>query len=227
MEILICAASGIETKACRIGLQAAGISKPFKILKTGIGLEKAEKSLNQYLNQGNNPDLIISTGFAGAVTRDLPLYSWVIAEQVFSSKGETTNLNPLIDIPDASRSSIVSLPHLYSPNKSGQLPQSLPDQRLAVDMETAALTKIAGHHKIPILALRLITDTPEEPLSQLMYRIEEGYQAKGRLRVGRVVLDILRDIPEAGEMYREIKTCAKLLSEGWGKYAFDILAQVH
>lgn len=225
MEVLVCAATLVEKRACLKGLKDSGFNSQFRVLGTGIGLEQAEKSLSRYLNHENKPDLIVSSGFAGAITGDLPLHSWIVAEQIFSTSGEKASID-LPNFAETIRGSIISLPYLYCRDKIGQLPHFLPGHRLAVDMETAALFKIAACYQIPFLGLRLITDTPTQPLPQLTYRIEKHFQTRGRLHSYLLFLDMLENIPEIIRMYRRMKDGAKLLSAGWKKYPPVILAQL-
>lgn len=226
-EILVCTATPQEEKACRLGIQASGFEDAFRVLRTGIGLNLARSALTEFLSRGNKPSLIVSTGFAGAITPKIPdLYSWITAQKVFSEEKEIQGINIQQHIPDTTMCALISLPHVFRQGKS--VPDVLGSlkQPLAVDMESATLALVSGQYRIPFMVLRMITDTPQEPLPELLCTLSDILltpNSRGKLQSGILSFnEVRKDIPGLVRIVRKIGIWSRLLKEGWIKYAPEI-----
>jgi hypothetical protein len=59
-----------------------------------------------------------------------------------------------------------------------------------LEMETAGVLRAASEHGIPLLSIRSISDSPDEPLP---FSIGDSLDRDGRLRPGRVAAMVLRN----------------------------------
>ncbi len=74
MRALVCAATRAEHDACRRGILASrtGVPSAYEMLLTGVGPVRAARSLARRLARGGVPDLVVSSGFAGACADPFP-----------------------------------------------------------------------------------------------------------------------------------------------------------
>lgn len=180
--ILVCAPTRIEAAACRRGLADAR-ARGVEVLQTGVGPLRAAAALSARLRSGALPSLVVSSGFAGALTEGIPLHALVTAAGLH-------RLRPGGAVP-------VSLP-------SGALvlaPGALPCQvatgdavrigdapalasPTAVDMESAALAETSAAAGVPLQVLRIVTDTPGRPFPPFVRALGTALSARwGRERV--------------------------------------------
>jgi adenosylhomocysteine nucleosidase len=133
--------------------------REIEVLHTGVGEKVCRQRLGKFLDD-QRFDLLISTGFAGALNDELQVGDLLLAKN-FS----TIELNE-------KRSSVSRLPiHMADLFTAPTLIDSS-DERTeiartsgvaAVDMETEFIARACAAHAIPLLSLRVITDTPREP----------------------------------------------------------------
>jgi nucleoside phosphorylase len=144
---------GIATIRGKIG------DRDVEVLHTGVGEKVCRQRLGRFL-EDQQFDLLISTGFAGALSDELQVGDLLLAKN-FS----TIELNE-------KRSSVSRLPiHMADLFTAPTLIDSS-DERTeiartsgaaAVDMETEFIARACAAHAIPLLSLRVITDAPREP----------------------------------------------------------------
>ena len=144
---------GITTIRGKIG------DRDVEVLDTGVGEKVCRQRTGKFL-ENQRFDLLISTGFAGALNDEMQVGDLLLAKN-FS----TIELNE-------KRSSFSRLPiHMADLLTAPTLIDSS-DERTeiartsgatAVDMETEFIARVCAAHAIPLLSLRVITDTPREP----------------------------------------------------------------
>ena len=181
--ILLCTATTVEARACRAGISKADATHHFEILRSGMGLRNAHQALQARLKNFalQQPSLIVSTGFAGGWSPKLELGCWVLGRSVKNEAGEKRDLSASEDF-----SLVLQLPKRMSerchsadflslsrprskPIVSSAQSDPSPDPSeaefpIAVDMESYAWAQLSALHQIPFLILRLISDTPKDPL---------------------------------------------------------------
>jgi adenosylhomocysteine nucleosidase len=133
--------------------------REIQVLHSGVGERVCRQRLGKFL--GNQQfDFLISTGFAGALNDQLQIGDLLLAKN-FS----TIDLNE-------KRSSVSRLPiHMANLFTAPRLSDSSEERTeiarttgaSAVDMETEFIARACATHGIPLLSLRVITDTPREP----------------------------------------------------------------
>lgn len=172
--ILVCAATSVEAKACRLGITKANQSDRFEVLQTGMGLEKARDALSKRLNDSSLPDVshVISTGFAGSWTHQLSVGDWILGRTVELQSGskpiELGRLTLASKISFPFRNSrIVSLTRASAQGEVSQSPSQSNDEPalpIVVDMESYSWAEICQKHGIPFQVIRMVSDNPNAPL---------------------------------------------------------------
>jgi adenosylhomocysteine nucleosidase len=159
--ILVCAPTRVEAEACRRGLADARASG-VEVLRTGVGTQRAAAALKGRLRRGSRPSLVVSSGFAGAVTPGIALHALVTAVALHRLGPDGAVPVPLP--PGALRAATGALPcHVATADgvRIGDAPPLAAPA--AVDMESAALAEAAAAAGVPFQVLRVVTDTPERP----------------------------------------------------------------
>jgi hypothetical protein len=223
--ILVCAATGAEARACRRGLADARADA--EVLCTGVGPARAADALGRRLRRGPTPALVVSSGFAGALTPDLPLHGWVTADALLRIAGGAATplaLPPgLLRVADAARPCcVVSGAEVLRGAPAGV------GGPVAGDMESAALAEAAADAGVPFLVLRLVTDTPAAPMHPLG-RIAADYLATpGRVdrarHAARAAAEALSAPLSAAGFVRASAGWCALLRDGWRARAASLQA---
>jgi hypothetical protein len=250
--ILVCAATGTEAAACRAGIRDAG-ARDFSVLTTGVGPERAAGALARWFAErsgGGAPALVVSSGFAGALTAGLDPLSWVTASSVHrlvDGRAVRVAVPPglLRVAQDAVRCSCVSADRVLAgpvpefPAPIPEFPAGIPEfgesarvpelgepdfgQPAVADMESAALAEVAAAAGIPLLVLRMVTDTPTRPLSKIGHSLAMAMEARGagaRATLGtRAALDAARSPLATLRFVRSGLLWRSRLREGWREHA--------
>ena len=195
--------NGITTIRGKIGDRA------IDVLHTGVGEKVCRQRLGKSL-EGQQFDLLISTGFAGALNDELQVGDLLLARN-FS----TIELNE-------KRSSFSRLPiHIADLLTAPTLIDSSEERTeiartsgaAAVDMETEFIARACAAHGIPLLSLRVITDTPREPFpapAQILFDIAK--QRTDLLKFATFFLAHPNRIPRLIQFARRIANARKTLA---------------
>jgi hypothetical protein len=160
--ILVCAATRVEAEACRRGIADAG-ARGVEVLRTGVGPAHAAAALVARLQHGAPPSLVVSSGFAGALTEGIRLHAVVTAAGLYRLGPD--GALPVALPAGALRVAANALPCQVATADAVRVgaPASLPAPA-AVDMESAALAEVAASAGVQVEVLRVVTDTPAHPL---------------------------------------------------------------
>jgi hypothetical protein len=220
--ILVCAATGTEAGACRRGIADSGAAG-FEVLATGVGPERAAAALSRRLAiPGERPDLVVSAGFAGALTEGIEPLAWVTASAVHRCLDGRAVPVPLgegmLRLADgATPCDVVSTDAVLS--------QALPGlgHPAAVDMESGALAAVAGAAGVRFAVLRMVTDTPGHPLAAVGRRLAAAFGARdlaSRAAHGaRAAVDAAQAPLATLAFLREGVRWRNLLRAGWRRHA--------
>jgi adenosylhomocysteine nucleosidase len=130
-----------------------------EILHTGVGEKASRQRLGNFLVD-QRFDLLISTGFAGALNDEMQVGDLLLAKNFstvdLSKKRSSVSRWP-IHIADLFTAPTVS----DSSDERTEVARTT--GAAAVDMETEFIARACAAHGIPLLSLRVITDTPREP----------------------------------------------------------------
>jgi adenosylhomocysteine nucleosidase len=132
-----------------------------KIFHTGVGAKVCRARLPGFLGEGTW-ELVISAGFAGAVRDDLRTGDLFLAQNFSDSHplsvARQTLANRALHV-----ANLFTSPRLIdSPAERSRLAQT--SDATAVDMETEVIAAECKARGIPFLSLRVISDTPSQPL---------------------------------------------------------------
>jgi adenosylhomocysteine nucleosidase len=181
------------------------------IVHTGVGAKNCNEGLEILLHKAR-PEFVITSGFAGAVSPDLRVGDLIMAENfsdlallglakeiLRNRKARPVKLFTSTSIIDslAERDEIA--------RRSGAA---------AVDMETGAVVPICAGHDMPLLSLRAISDSPNEPFPappSVLFDIDLQRTSYGRLT--SYLLRHPASIPKLMRFYKQIAHARKMLTE--------------
>jgi adenosylhomocysteine nucleosidase len=134
--------------------------RTIEVLHTGVGEKICRERIGNFL-QDQQFDLLISAGFAGALNNELQINDLLVAKN-FSTvdlKQAHSLFSPLVIHP-------IDLLTVRAVIDSSEERERIARESgaSAVDMETEFIALACATHGIPLLSLRVITDTPQEPL---------------------------------------------------------------
>ena len=131
--------------------------RSIEVIHTGVGEKICKRRLGKFL-ENQQFHFLISAGFAGSLNHQLQVNDLLVAKN-FST----------LDVKHASLSNVsvyaanmLTVPALiYSVKERERIAHE--SGASAVDMETEFIARACAAHDIPLLALRVITDTPTQP----------------------------------------------------------------
>ncbi len=190
------------------------------MLLTGVGPQRAARALAARLAHGSLPDLVVSSGFAGALTTTLALSSWITAVRLCEWEGDSRvaveDVELLPAFPHLVACEVLSSSTLASTVLEGADP-------IAVDMESVALAREAGRRGVPFTVVRLVTDTPAQPLPAFLAPFTAALAATtSRARVAhaaRGIRSALADPRAAAQLLADGPRWLRALEEGWRTFA--------
>ncbi|MEP6821805.1 MAG: hypothetical protein ABI946_05580 [Chthoniobacterales bacterium] len=124
------------------------------ILHTGVGEKTTRPRLAHFL-QEQSPQLLISSGFAGALNEN-----WKLGEVIAAENYSTNQLGPKFAEDYRPGRLATASAMVDSPNERQALAREGVD---AVDMETEFIAAACSTANVQLLSLRVITDTPAHP----------------------------------------------------------------
>jgi adenosylhomocysteine nucleosidase len=133
--------------------------RTIEVLHTGVGEKICRERIANFL-QDQQFDLLISAGFAGALNNELQINDLLVAKN-FSTvdlKQAHSLFSPLVIHP-------IDLLTVRAVIDSSEERERIARESgaSAVDMETEFIARACATHGIPLLSLRVITDTPTQP----------------------------------------------------------------
>ena len=133
--------------------------RTIEVLHTGVGERICRERLANFL-QDQQFDLLISAGFAGALNHELQINDLLVAKN-FSTidlKQAHSLFSPLVIHP-------IDLLTVRAVIDSSEERERMARESgaSAVDMETESIARACAAGAVPLLALRVITDTPTQP----------------------------------------------------------------
>lgn len=188
-------------------------------VQSGMGIENATQAARALVDRCK-PDLLINAGFAGSITPESAVGDIVLADRILLYKdgrmeeGELVEASlpvtaaGLINVPPRQfkvlHGSFVTAAGIRS---KGELAAALPHacKVAVVDMETAAVARIATERGISFLGIRAVSDGFDEEIG---FSIEEIADASMRVSAVKVLGTIIRKpwiIPQMVRLARNSK----------------------
>jgi adenosylhomocysteine nucleosidase len=183
--------------------------RTIEVLHTGVGEKACRERLRRFLDD-QQFRLLISAGFAGSLNHELQVNDLLVAKN-FST----------VDVKQAQSScSNVSIHAANLLTAPALIDSSEERKRIAresgasaVDMETEFIARACAAHGIPLLSLRVITDTPGEPFPappNVLFNIER--QRTDLLKLGAFFLVHPTRVPSLVQFARRIARARKILA---------------
>ena len=144
------------------------------IIHTGVGRKAAAQRVGAALAGRERPRLLISAGFAGGLSDALRVGDLLLAE----------NFSDPTALAD-SRARLAAVTHRIGMMATAEAIADTPAERsklaaesraIAVDMETEEIAQVCHAAGVPMLSLRVITDTPSQPLpapAAVLFNVEQ------------------------------------------------------
>jgi nucleoside phosphorylase len=129
-----------------------------EVIHTGVGENTCRERITKSL-ENQQFELLISTGFAGALNDKLQVGELFVAKNLSTIDLDNISFSSSQPIHTAD---LLTVP---APIDSGEERERMSRESgaSAVDMETEFIARACATHRIPLLSLRIITDTPVEP----------------------------------------------------------------
>jgi len=128
------------------------------VLHTGVGASQCEKRVGNLLRD-ERPQLLIASGFCGGTNDEVQPGDLLIADNV----SEPTLLAKARGtLPDARIGKIYSAERMIDP-AADRYAIGRAHDAVAVDMESETIAKLCAAESIPVLALRVVSDSPRAP----------------------------------------------------------------
>jgi adenosylhomocysteine nucleosidase len=193
-----------KTKAEGFNLYGFSIAgRPCRLIESGIGMKRAARAVQTLIN-GFKPEIIISFGFGGAVLPGMSAGDLAIAgrsfivRQTFPDAGETIGLsvppNLLPTLENIGKKFGFSVREgdfltsdkiLSKKELAGFLPGDMTNPVL--DMETWAIARETVLEKVPLLAIRAVSDAADE---ELEFSLDRFTDREMNIRISRILLTI-------------------------------------
>jgi adenosylhomocysteine nucleosidase len=173
----------------------------FLLVESGIGFDNAARAVEAII-EDLRPDLLITTGFCGGIAPELQAGDVVVAKNIVIANGATFEEVPVCL--SATGQNFVARQALEGKRVFGgtfissavitskkQLAGMLSTQytNQVVEMESAAVAIIAAEKKVPLLAIRAVSDDAAE---ELKFSIDEFCDSDmRRIRLHKVLQTIL------------------------------------
>jgi nucleoside phosphorylase len=182
--------------------------REIELLYTGVGEKVSRERVGKFLNN-QQFEFLISAGFAGALNDQLHSGDLLFARN-FSTLDLTERQSfPSLLIHQADLLTMAAL--IDSSDERNEIARST--GAAAVDMETEFIARACAEHGIPLLSLRVITDTPREPFPappKILFDIER--QRTHLLKLARFLLAHPNKIPRLIEFARKTARARKILA---------------
>src|SRR6266571_1352852 len=130
-----------------------------EVFHTGVGEKVCHQRVAEFL-QDQQFDLLISSGFAGALNDKLQIGDLLLAKNF--STVELTEVGSSFSRLPIHEADLLTVRALIDSNdERNKIART--SGAAAVDMETEFIARVCAEHGVPLLSLRVITDTPREP----------------------------------------------------------------
>ena len=180
-----------------------------EVLHTGVGEKVCRQRVTEFL-QDRQFDLLISSGFAGALNDKLQIGDLLLAKNL--STVELTEMGSSFSRLPIHEADLLTVRALIDSNdERNKIART--SGAAAVDMETEFIARACAEHGIPLLSLRVITDTPREPFPappHVLFDIEQ--QRTNLLKLAAFFLAHPNRIPRLIQFARRIANARKILA---------------
>lgn len=183
--------------------------REIEVLHTGVGEKLCRERLGKFL-QSQKFELLISSGFAGALDDQLEPGDLLLAEN-FSTAYPRKNHSSFSEL-EIWTGNLMTVPALiHSSDERSKLAHT--SGASAVDMETEFIARACAEHGIPLLSLRVITDTPRHVFPappNILFDIAR--QRPNPFKLAKFFVTHLTRVPSLVQFARRISEARKTLA---------------
>jgi adenosylhomocysteine nucleosidase len=172
---ITCEREGVETIRGQIH------DRSVAVFHTGVGEKSCRTHMGNFLRQ-HQPKYLISAGFAGAVDQELQMGDLLLSEN-FSSPELLGSERLHFANAGLFVGKLATVPGIVD-SKSERDRWASESGAAAVDMETEFISAACAAHQVPMLSLRVISDTASEPFPappDVLFDLEKQKTNFGRL----------------------------------------------
>ncbi|MDQ6861290.1 MAG: hypothetical protein M3032_09055 [Verrucomicrobiota bacterium] len=131
------------------------------VLHVGVGEKIAARRMRRFFDERPHLRLLISAGFAGALGEELRIGDLLVADNFSAPRSVGVARRTLRDLPHCIGKLASTDRVLDSTSERQKFAEK--SGALGVDMETHAIAKECDRASVPLLSLRIVTDTPKLP----------------------------------------------------------------
>jgi len=200
--------NGITTIRGKIG------DREVEVLHTGVGERVCRQRLGKFL-ENQQFDFLISSGFAGALNDKMQVGDLLLAKN-FSTVDLTEKRSFVSSLP-IHTADLLTVPALIE-SRDERIKLERESGAVAVDMETEFIARACAAHGVPLLSLRIISDTPRNLFPappRVLFDIAK--QRTDFVKIGTFFLTHPNRVPALFQFVSSItrvrKTLAKALDE--------------
>jgi nucleoside phosphorylase len=200
--------TGAERNGVRI-VRGKMDDRMIEVLHTGVGEKACRQRLAKFL-QDQQFDLLISGGFAGALNDQLQVGDLLLAKN-FSTIALNNRRKSFSSLP-IHKADLLTVSALIDSSEK-RLEIARASGAAAVDMETEFIARACADHGIPLLSLRVISDTLDEPFpapTKVLFDIEQ--QRTRFLTLATFFLARPNRVPRLVQFARRIARVRKILA---------------
>ena len=190
-----------------------------EVIHTGVGENTCKERIQKFLDN-QRFDFLISAGFAGSLNHELQVNDLFVAKNFLTldSKQAQSSLSNV----SIHAANMLTVPALIDSDEEREN-LARESQASAVDMETEFIARACTAHNIPLLALRVITDTPTEPFPappSVLFDIQR--QRTHVVLFAKFFLAHPRRMPGLVQFARRIARARKTLSNALVRIVHDL-----
>jgi nucleoside phosphorylase len=150
--------TGTERNGVRI-VRGRMDDRTIEVLHTGVGEKVCRQRVEKFL-QDQQFELLITAGFAGALSDELKAGDLLLAKN-FSNSDLCEMGLAFSSLPIHIANLLTASALIDSSDERNRIARA--SGAAAVDMETEFIARICAEHGVPLVSLRVITDTPRQP----------------------------------------------------------------
>ena len=175
------------------------------VIHTGVGSANCNERLELLIHKAR-PEFVITCGFAGALSEELQIGDLILAENFSDPTLLGLAAEILRDRHVRTERLFTSTTVVDSISERNEIARS--SGAAAIDMETGTIVGICNAHGMPLLSLRAITDTPNDPFPappHVLFDVE-----RQRTDFGGLFAHLLRHPTAIPKLMRFAKRIAKV-----------------
>ena len=203
---------GNRSRADRNGLRIVRGTidhRSIEVLHTGVGENACKRRIGKFL-ENQQFDFLISTGFAGSLNHELQVNDLLLAKNFLTldPKHAQSSLSNV----SIYAANMLTVPAMIDSNEERER-IARESGASAIDMETEFIARACAAQAIPMLSLRVVTDSPTQPFPAPPNTLFDVKRQRTRMAVfAKFFLAHPKRVPALVQFARRIARARKTLS---------------